>query len=112
MIINRACLTALLALVALCDLAGAKEIDNRRLAEGKAIAERLCARCHQIGLEGQSPLEPAPPFRDLASRYPLEHLEEALGEGILVGNHAMPEFRLEPQQISDLLSYIGSLSRK
>ncbi len=51
----------------------------------------------------------APAFRDLASRYPIENLAEALAEGIVTGHPAMPVFTFEPREIDALLAYIGSL---
>ena len=41
--------------------------------------------------------------------WPLESLEEALGEGIAVGHPDMPQFELDGQQIDDLLAYLASL---
>ena len=76
---------------------------------GKTFALNNCARCHSIDRVGQSPLKIAPPFRTLHKRYPVETLAEALAEGIQTGHPTMPEFRLDPDQIHDLLSYLKSL---
>lgn len=76
---------------------------------GKAFALNNCARCHSIDKVTQSPLKIAPPFRTLHLRYPIETLAEALAEGISTGHPTMPEFRLDPDQIHDLLSYLKSL---
>jgi len=76
---------------------------------GKTFALNNCARCHSIDRVTQSPLKIAPPFRTLHKRYPVESLAEALAEGIQTGHPTMPEFRLEPDQIHDLLSYLKTL---
>ena len=76
---------------------------------GRAYAKTHCARCHAIGRTGESPFKPAPPFRTLHLRYPIETLGEALAEGIVTGHPAMPQFELAPPQINDLLSYLKSL---
>jgi len=76
---------------------------------GRTFAINNCARCHSIDRVGQSPLKIAPPFRTLHKRYPVETLAEALAEGIQTGHPTMPEFRLDPDQINDLLSYLKSL---
>jgi mono/diheme cytochrome c family protein len=81
------------------------------LERGRAIAEKNCARCHAVGATGESPLKPAPPFRDLPQRYPVENLAEALAEGIVTGHPAMPEFTFQPDEIDALLTYIASLGR-
>ncbi|MGB8118008.1 MAG: cytochrome c, partial [Pseudolabrys sp.] len=52
-----------------------------------------------------------PPFRELHNRYPVESLEEALGEGIVTGHPNMPEFRLDPGQVGDLISYLKWLEK-
>jgi mono/diheme cytochrome c family protein len=77
---------------------------------GEAIAQRLCARCHAIKREGESPMGLAPPFRELPKRYPVDHLAEALAEGIVTGHPAMPEFTFTPPEIEALLSYLSTLA--
>ena len=76
---------------------------------GKILAERHCARCHAIGPADASPREGVPPFRTFAEKWPLEHLEEAFGEGIMVGHPEMPEFVFDPAEIADLLAFIGAI---
>jgi len=81
---------------------------------GQAIAQENCGRCHAIGVEGASKNPKSPPFRYLGRKYPLENLEEALGEGIVVGHEGeeMPEFRLNTAQIEALLAYLASIQKK
>lgn len=79
---------------------------------GRELASRLCARCHAVGASGSSPLATAPPFRTFAAKWPLENLEEALAEGIVVGHKDMPEFELKPAQISDFLAYLRSVQKR
>jgi cytochrome c len=83
------------------------------LARGKAIAAKNCGACHAIGPTGASPNPNSPPFRGLARKYPLSNLEEALGEGIVVGHEGldMPPFQFSPKQIEALLAYLGSIQR-
>jgi mono/diheme cytochrome c family protein len=70
-----------------------------------------CARCHAIDKVSESPLKLAPPFRTLHLRYPIESLQEAFAEGIQTGHQNMPEFRLEPDQIGDVLTYLKTLEK-
>ena len=84
-------------------------------AAGEALAARLCAGCHAVAKGERSPAPAAPPLASFAERWPLEHLEEAFAEGIVVGHSGgvrMPEFVLEPQQIDDLLAYLATLSEE
>jgi cytochrome c len=96
---------ALMALMLMTPALAASPAEQR----GKAYARSHCARCHAIERTGQSPFSPAPPFRTLHERYPIETLGEALAEGINTGHPAMPEFRLDPDEIHDLLSYLKTL---
>jgi mono/diheme cytochrome c family protein len=56
---------------------------------GHEIGERVCARCHALGPEGDSPHQSA--------KGKVENLEEALGEGIVVGHPDMPPFQFSSQ---------------
>lgn len=104
-------LTIAAAMVAALAIVRAGPGQAQDLEAGRRLAEENCARCHAVGENGESPFEEAPPFREFPARWPLENLEEALAEGIVVGHEAMPEFVLAPQQIADLLAYIESLAR-
>ena len=93
--------------------AGRSHAGGGRSARREALAARLCAGCHAIGKGGgTSPVAEAPPFASFAAKWPLEHLAEALAEGMVVGHGEgvrMPEFRFEPPDIDHLLAYLGTL---
>ena len=77
---------------------------------GERLAQERCGTCHAVGPEGESPLPYAPPFRTIPGRYPVENLEEALAEGIIVSHDAvMPTFELEPDEIADILAHMRTL---
>jgi len=78
---------------------------------GLTLARTHCARCHSIDRVTASPLAIAPPFRTLHKKYPVENLEEALAEGISTGHPTMPEFRFDPGQATDLISFLKTLER-
>jgi len=94
-----------LTLITLTPAAAACPDEQR----GKTFALNNCARCHSVDKVTPSPLKIAPPFRTLHKRYPIETLAESLAEGIQTGHPTMPEFRLDPDQIHDLLSYLKTL---
>ncbi len=79
---------------------------------GQEIAQKFCARCHAIGLDGNSTHPSAPPFREIVAKGHIENLEEALGEGIVVGHPDMPQFQFKPQEVGELIAYLKSLSGK
>ena len=101
---------ALLTLAASLGTANAQPLDPSP-QRGLNFVRANCARCHSIDKVTASPITVAPPFRDLHKRYPVESLEEALGEGIVTGHPMMPEFRLDPGQITDLIAFFKSLER-
>jgi cytochrome c len=78
---------------------------------GFVFVQTNCARCHAIGKLGGSPIAEAPPFRMLHTMYPVESLAEALAEGIVTGHPSMPEFRLDPGQAQDVITYLKTLER-
>lgn len=83
--------------------------DAQSVRRGKAFAKANCAYCHSIDRTTRSPRAAAPPFRVLHKRYPVETLEDALGEGLSTGHPKMPEFRLDPDEVGDFISFLKSL---
>ena len=103
--IGRILMPLAFTLVSLAPATAASPQEQR----GKTLALNNCARCHSIDKVSPSPLTIAPPFRELHKKYPIEQLQESLAEGIVTGHPSMPQFRLEPDQINDVLSYLKSL---
>ena len=97
-------LTVFVSLTATPGPAAAQDIER-----GKKLAEDYCARCHAVGLTGTSPLDPAPAFREITQRYPIDTLWEALAEGIVTGHPDMPEFLWPLEDIDDILGYMTSI---
>lgn len=79
---------------------------------GEVLLARNCSGCHSIGRSGTSPHREAPPFRTLSRRYPIEALEEALGEGLSSGHPDMPDFVFPPQQINGIVAYLRSIQER
>ncbi|MFE1597746.1 c-type cytochrome [Methylobacterium sp. ID0610] len=90
---------------------GPAAAEDAHVRRGRIFVQAHCAGCHAIGRVGESPLAEAPRFRDLHTRYPVSELAEALAEGITTGHPTMPEFRLDPDQIEDVIRYLASLER-
>jgi len=100
------------SLVVAVALAGATILPAHAgdLAAGRDLAEDMCGSCHAVDADGKSTNAEAPPFREIAARYSVWNLQEALAEGIMVGHEDMPEFTLSPEQIDALLSYMDTLT--
>jgi cytochrome c len=95
----------------LCMLVEPAAAQEGRVQRGRNFVQVHCSGCHATGRVGESPLPIAPPFRTLHTRYPVETLAEALAEGITTGHPTMPEFRLDPAQINDVIAYLQSLAQ-
>lgn len=89
--------------------AAAAEEAARGVARGRQIAETACAPCHAIEATGTSPRAEAPIFRDLGRKYPVESLEEALAEGVVVGHPGMPEIRMSEPDVAAFLAWLKSI---
>jgi cytochrome c len=98
------------ALISALVLANSALADEQKaILHGKALVIENCSGCHAIGNTDVSPNPKSPPFRTLSQRYPLDALEEAFAEGIDTGHPDMPRFVASPDQIADILAYIGTL---
>ena len=97
--------------VLLCLSPIAAPAQDAAAQRGRVFVQTHCAQCHSIAPFGESPLAVAPLFRDLHRRYPVEDLAESFAEGITTGHPTMPEFKLDPGQIRDVIAYLRSLER-
>ena len=97
--------------LALSLLAASASAQSPAAQRGLTFVRTHCAQCHAIDKASESPLTIAPPFRTLHLKYPIQSLERPLGEGIITNNPTMPQFRLEPDQIGDVIAYLKTLER-
>lgn len=81
------------------------------LQHGGELLQKNCGQCHAVGDSGDSPNKQAVPFREIGRRYPVEALEEALGEGIMSGHPDMPEFAFDADDVGDIIAYLKSIQR-
>jgi cytochrome c len=94
---------------AVCASLAASAQGTADLKRGETLVARNCARCHATMRTGESAHPEAPPFRTLGKRYPIESLEEALGEGIISGHPDMPEFVFESTDVGAIIAYLKSI---
>src|SRR5262249_38798029 len=79
---------------------------------GEELLVKNCAPCEGVGRKGESPNKLAPPFRTLGQRYPIESLEESLGEGIMSGHPDMPEFKFDAKDVDAIIVYLKSIQQR
>ena len=94
---------------ALLALIGGSASAADHAAEGKVIAQRWCAACHQVSPEQTTASADVPSFMTIAQMRATPSALAAL-EGFLADPHPlMPDMSLTRQEIRDLVAYIGSL---
>ena len=98
------------ALALFCDAAGAQG-RSPAAQRGFNFVSANCARCHAIDKVSPSLLAIAPPFRTIHTKYPIVYLEEAFAEGIVTSHPTMPQFRLDPGQIADVIAFFKTLEK-
>jgi mono/diheme cytochrome c family protein len=82
------------------------------IKRGETLLTHNCSPCHATGRSGESPRKEAPAFRTLGQRYPVESLEEALGEGIMSGHPDMPEFKFDADDVGAIIAYLKSIQQR
>jgi cytochrome c len=98
------------ALGAFLSLAGSPVLAQSPAAQrGLTFVRVHCAQCHAIDRVSDSPLAIAPPFRAFHLKFPIESLRRRLAEGIVADHPTMPQFRLGPDQIADVMAYLQTL---
>ncbi|MCW5690198.1 MAG: cytochrome c [Pseudolabrys sp.] len=86
--------------------------DAATLKHGEELVTKNCGSCHAVGRTGTSPRPDAPAFRVLGQRYPIDSLEESLGEGLMSGHPDMPEFSFESDDVGAIIDYLKSIQAK
>jgi cytochrome c len=95
--------------LALCASDTALAQQSPAVQRGLTFVRANCAQCHSIDKVSESTLPIAPPFRTLHLKYPIESLQRPLSEGIIAGHPTMPQFRLDADQVTDVIAYLKTL---
>jgi cytochrome c len=107
--VQRGWRTIALTAAALCAGAPALAQQSPAVQRGLTFVRVHCAQCHAIDRVSESPLTVAPPFRTLLLKHSIESLRRRLSEGITATHPTMPQFRLEPDQLADVVAYLETL---
>ena len=114
--ISRSAVRLILAAAIVMPVATAALAAEQKLSplegQGRALAERLCARCHAVGPNGSSPHSAAPSFRTIDRRVDLDEFAARLREGLLGGHPDMPMFRFSREDARALTAYLRSIQRR
>jgi mono/diheme cytochrome c family protein len=79
---------------------------------GKLILQEKCGRCHAIEANGQSPLEKAPPMRDIYTQFNPRELQAELSEGKVSKHKEMPQIAFSTEDVYAILTYLYALAVK
>ena len=105
--------SATLALALLCQPVAAQDRTrmtvNPSAERGRQVAERVCAACHAITAQDDSPLAMAPPFKTLRMRYNPISMERHIGALASAGYYGMPPQRLSPGEAEEVAAYIDTV---
>lgn len=96
-------------LVVVASRGPAAAAEEPAVGRGREIARSGCADCHAVGPSGASPKVEAPPFRELGRKYPVESLEEALAEGVVVGHPGMPQVKMNEAEIGAFIAWLKTI---
>ena len=88
-----------------CHISPASAADA---ADGKALLEKNCSRCHAVAAGLASPLKDAPNLWTVLGYYPSERLEVEMGEGIGSRHREMPQIQFSDDEIASIYAYLHS----
>ena len=77
-------------------------------ADGKALLEKNCSRCHAVAAGLESPLKGAPNLWAVLGYYLTERLELELAEGIGSRHRDMPQIQFSAEEITSIYYYLHS----
>ena len=100
------------ALARLGDVQPIAALSAQWIKEGQRLAKRNCSGCHAVGLQGKSPNDRAPEFRNLRRANTLVALRQPITRAIATPHAEMPHFILSNEQIDMVVTYINSLSTR
>ena len=86
-----------------CHLTAASANDA---ADGKALLEKNCSRCHAVAPGLESPLKGAPNLWTVLGYFPAERLEIELAEGIGSRHRYMPQIQFSDEEIASIYAYL------
>jgi mono/diheme cytochrome c family protein len=85
---------------------------SKLATRGKVILQEKCGRCHSIEAVGESPLNQAPPMRDIYGRFNPRELQAELSEGKVSKHKEMPQIAFSDEDVHAILTYLYALAAR
>ena len=81
------------------------------ISHGQSLVAEFCARCHAVGVKGESPYPLAPPFRTLGRIVDLDELPRTLERGITSTHPDMPAIKFSQEEAWAVLAYLRAIQQ-
>ena len=91
------------------DIAPATSPDP--VSHGQSLVAEFCAKCHAIGIKGESPHPWAPPFRTLGRTVDLNEFPRALERGITSIHPDMPAIKFSQEEARAVRAYLWAIQQ-
>jgi mono/diheme cytochrome c family protein len=81
------------------------------VSRGQSLVAEFCAKCHAIGIKGESPHPWAPPFRTLGRTVDLNEFPRALERGITSIYPDMPAIKFSQEEARAVRAYLWAIQQ-
>jgi mono/diheme cytochrome c family protein len=87
------------------------QAEDDPISHGQSLVAEFCAKCHAIGIKGESPHPWAPPFRTLGRTVDLNEFPRALERGITSIHPDMPAIKFSQEEARAVRAYLWAIQQ-
>ena len=87
------------------------QAQDNPVSHGQSLVAEFCARCHAIGINGESPHRWAPPFRTLGRIVDLNEFPRVLERGITSIHPDMPAIKFSQEEARAVRAYLWAIQQ-
>ena len=99
------------SLMAILAAGASVQAQNDPVSQGQSLVAKFCARCHAVGIKGESPHPWAPPFRTLGRIIDLNEFPRALERGITSIHPDMPAIKFSQEEARAVRAYLWAIQQ-
>ncbi len=106
-------ITSMKFMLSVCVLTAGNSVQaqDNPVSHGQSLVAEFCARCHAIGIRGESPHPWAPPFRTLGRIVDLNEFPRALERGITSIHPDMPAIKFSQEEARAVRAYLWAIQQ-